>query len=171
MRKRRTRQHQIEDLSYNFVECQVLEAFCMFRFYFGRQYSYDATIETFGKNGEAENGLYYVQVKATEHLHYSRKNKGYELRLDIRDLDLWINEASPVLVVLYDALKKRAFYVHLQSYFEKHRELLKSIHKTKTVFIPVKNRFKPQVVKDFQRIKNDHYDRIARIQRYGTHLR
>ncbi len=79
MRKRRTRQHQIEDLSYNFVEKHVLDAFCIFKRFIGREYGYDAEIETFNRKGEVESGTLFVQVKASDHIKYSKKQNGYKL--------------------------------------------------------------------------------------------
>ncbi len=163
MRKRRTRQHQIEDLSYNFVEAQVLDAFCVMRRYTERDYSYDASVRTFVENGEIENGEFYIQVKATDNLRYSRRNKGYELTLERRDLELWLNQRYPVLVVLYDAKRKRGFYIDLHKYFRENRLLLRKINKNKQVFLSPKNEFSPQVVKYYRTIKNEINETFASL--------
>ena len=47
MRKLRTRQHVLEELSFNFTEKQVLLASHQFIKQTDRQYSYDGTIYTF----------------------------------------------------------------------------------------------------------------------------
>jgi Domain of unknown function (DUF4365) len=154
MRKRRTRQHQIEDLSYNYVEKQVLEAFCTMERFFQGDYGYDAYVRTFNEAGEVENGEFFIQVKATEKLNYSRKHKGYELALEKRDLELWLNEKSPVIVVLYEASTNRGFFINLQVYFDENRLILRHIGKYKQVFIPTKNAFVPDVIREIRMLKN-----------------
>ena len=77
MRKLRTRQHVIEDLSYNFVEKQVLLGFCTFERYTMRQYSYDEHVFTFDETGQTEDGIFFIQVKATDHLRFSKQKNGY----------------------------------------------------------------------------------------------
>ncbi|HFA50893.1 MAG TPA: DUF4365 domain-containing protein [Bacteroidetes bacterium] len=143
MRKRRTRQHQIEDLSYNFVEKQVLLAFHIFRRYSLRDYSYDGTISTFNEKGEAEAGMMFVQVKATEKPWFSKRNGGFSLSLSKRDIELWLDESYPVIVVLYDAQNDVGYYVELHSYFRKNRIALQNINKEKTIFIKRENLFSP----------------------------
>ncbi|TAK32563.1 MAG: DUF4365 domain-containing protein, partial [Saprospiraceae bacterium] len=125
MRKLRTRQHVIEDLSYNFVEKQVLLAFCTFERYTMRQYSYDGHVFTFDEKGQTEGGFFFVQVKATDHLTFSKKNQGYELALEKRDLELWLGEKQPVLIVLYDAPNDKGYYIGLEEYFRENRILLR----------------------------------------------
>ena len=163
MRKRRTRKHQIEDLSYTFVERIVLEAFCTMRRYVERDYSYDATIRSFNSHGEPENGEFCVQVKATDKLRYSEKRKGFILRLEKRDLELWLDEVFPVQVVLYDANNQKGYFVELHDYFSKHQLLLKNIHKSKSVYIPIENRFLPKTIKKYQSVKNRINERIKSL--------
>jgi Domain of unknown function (DUF4365) len=170
MRKRRTRQHEIEDLSYCYVEWQVLKAKAVFQRYPIRQYSYDATIHTFSEEGDYENGKVFVQIKATDKLVYSRKNKGYQVRLDVRDLDLWLDEVFPVIVVIFDAEKERGFFIDLRRYFEENKIILQNIHKSKLVFVPKQNLLTPTVIQNYQTIKNKIYERIKGIQRHGTDL-
>jgi hypothetical protein len=158
MRKRRTRQHQIEDLSYNFVEKQVLEAFCTMQRFYQRDYGYDAIVHTFKDTGEMENGDFLIQVKATERVRYSRKHKGYELTLEKRDLELWLNEKSPVIVVLFESSTNRGFFINLQTYFEENRLILRHIGKYKQVFVPTKNAFVPSAVREIRLFKNDVYE-------------
>ncbi len=135
-----------------------MEAFCTMGRYNLRDYGYDAFVRTFGDTGEAENGEFYIQVKATEHLKYSRKHKGYEVTLEKRDLELWLNENAPVIVVLYDARSRRGFFVYLQEYFAENRVILRGINKFKQVFIATKNVFSPERVREFRLLKNKIYE-------------
>lgn len=155
MRKRRTRQHQIEDLSYNFVEKQVLEAFFVFKRYLQRDYGYDGTITTFNTMGEVEPGVIFVQVKASERLLFSPKNSGFRLPLSARDLELWLSETFPVLLVLYDASEEQGYFVELQSFFVENRLSLQSINKTKSIFVGRESVLSPDAVRQIGEIKNE----------------
>jgi hypothetical protein len=154
MRKRRTRQHQIEDLSYNFVEKQVLLSFFVFRKYAFRDYGYDGTITTFKENGEVEPGVIFVQVKATEKLKFSKKHNGYRLPLSSRDLELWLNEPTPVVIVFYEALRDKAYFVELHEHFKENRLTLRNINKTKSIYLAIDNLFVPDAVLKFRHTKN-----------------
>ena len=145
------------------MELQVLEAFNVFQTYPTRQYIYDGTIQTFNSKGEYENGVIFVQVKATDKIQYSSKNKGYILRLDKRDLDLWFHEGYPVAIVLFDAKGRNGYYIELHHYFEKNKLILRNIGDTRTVFIPKENIFDPAGVKKLQTLKNKTHERIKGI--------
>jgi hypothetical protein len=123
-----------------------------------RDYGYDAAIRTFLETGEAENGEFYIQVKATDGIKYSRKHQGYELTLEKRDLELWLSETTPVIIVLFDALRNRGFFLNLHEYFTRNRLVLKEIHKYKQVFINSKNIFTPEVVRQIRQLKNINYE-------------
>ncbi len=157
MRKRRTRQHVIEDLSYNFVEKQALLAFCTFERYRQQQYTYDGHIFTFAENGEMENEVIFVQVKATDSLKYSKKHKGYQLRIDTRDMELWGIEGLPILLVLYDAKNEVGYFIEMGEYFRKNRQVLKNLPKFRLVFLSPDNHFTPEAIKIYQAIKNQSY--------------
>ena len=59
MRKRRTREHIIADLSVNYVERFTLRAgHVADRVFF--DYGYDLTVRTFNANGEVERDFFYV---------------------------------------------------------------------------------------------------------------
>ena len=52
---------------------------------------------------------------------YSERNKGYRLPLSKQDLELWLNETSPVIIVMYDAFIDSGYFVELHGYFQKNR--------------------------------------------------
>jgi hypothetical protein len=113
-RKRRTRQHIIADLSAHYVQQFILEeghtAQCL-----GSDYGYDLILWTFSEQGYPEPGSIYFQLKAMENL----KNSGDEFvySLDIRDFNLWMWEKTPVILVLFDATRRRAYWLYVQEYF------------------------------------------------------
>lgn len=113
-RKRRTRQHIIADQSVNHVERYVIdEGHTVLRLV--SDYGYDLVMMTFDEYGHAETGLIFLQLKAAEALTRSGKNYAYDL--DVRDYNLWKGEQLPVILVLFDAGTRRAYWVHVQAYF------------------------------------------------------
>jgi hypothetical protein len=50
--------------------------------------------------------------------NWTQKGPAYVFDLDIRDYNLWIREEMPVILVLFDATRKRAFWLAMQRYFQ-----------------------------------------------------
>jgi len=57
----------------------------------------------------------YFQVKAAENLE--AVGSDYVFDLDIRDYNLWMLDKAPVILILYDASRKRAYWLPIQQYF------------------------------------------------------
>lgn len=113
-RKRRTRQHVIADQSVNHVERYILdEGHAVQRM--ATDYGYDLVVVTFDPQGYAEPGLIILQFKASEHL--TRSGSDYAYDLDVRDYNLWSVERFPVILVLFSASERRAYWLHFQDYF------------------------------------------------------
>ncbi len=115
-RKRRTREHIIADLSVNHLERFILEAGHTAE----RQradYGYDVSIDLFDEFGYVEPGHADFQLKATDSIVQDPSGAFLIYRLRIEDYNLWVNEPLPVFFVLYNAMEKRAFWLHVQRYF------------------------------------------------------
>jgi hypothetical protein len=113
-RKQRTRQHVIADQSVNHVERFIIdEGHTAQRL--ERDYGYDLFLLTFDQHGYAEPGLVWLQLKAEESLHPVGSNYVYDL--DIRDYNLWMMEEIPVILILFDAARRRAYWLYIQRYF------------------------------------------------------
>ena len=95
LRKQRTRQHVIADLSVHHVERFILEEGHTAQ-RLSSDYGYDLHMCTFDEQGYAEPGAVYFQLKAKEHLQESGTN--YVFDLDIRDYHLWVREKMPVIL-------------------------------------------------------------------------
>jgi len=113
-RKRRTRQHVIADLSVHHVEGFILEE--------GHtaqrvewDYGYDLFLFTYDERGYAEPGLVVLQLKAAETLR--AVGSDYVFDLDVRDYNLWMRENVPVILILFDANRRRAYWLPVQRYF------------------------------------------------------
>jgi len=156
MKKTRTRQHFIEDLSYNYAEKQILLARCTLQRYLP-DYSYDASIHTYNERGEIENGEIYLQLKSTDNINFSEKRNAYTFDLSKRDLELWLYNILPVVLVLYDAKTDQGYYLELKEYFRKNELVLGKINKFIRVFIPIENVFSIKCVKNLRTLKNAKY--------------
>lgn len=113
-RKQRTRQHMIADLSINHVERIILEAgHTTLRMI--PDYGYDLVLFTYDELGFTEPGSVYMQVKASETL--DAVGMDYVFDLDIRDYNLWRREEAPVILILFAAFRRRAYWLWVQNYF------------------------------------------------------
>src|SRR5438876_539699 len=79
-------------------------------------YGYDLILFTYDAEGYAEPGVAFLQLKASETLTSSGAHFVFDL--DIRDYNLWMAEEAPVFLVLFDATRRRAYWLIVQQYFE-----------------------------------------------------
>jgi hypothetical protein len=115
-RKRRTREHVLADLSANFVEKQAL--LCWFTVERVRlDYGIDLVMQTFSRHGEVESGRLFFQLKATDRLKHTANGSAVKCRIERADLLHWLEEAFPVVLVLYDAKADTAYWVYIQQHF------------------------------------------------------
>ena len=115
-RKQRTRQHVIADQSVNYVERFIIDEGNTAQ-RVEKDYGYDLMLFTYDEKGYIEPGLTFLQLKAAETLTQSGSYYVYDL--DIRDYNRWLAEDSPVFLVLFDAARRRAYWLHVQRYFRK----------------------------------------------------
>jgi hypothetical protein len=113
-RKQRTRQHVIADQSVNHVERFIIdEGHTAQRL--EKDYGYDLLLFTYDEQGYVEPGLVWLQLKAAETL--PAVGTDFVFDLDIRDYNLWMLEEIPVILILFDASRKRAYWLLIQRYF------------------------------------------------------
>jgi hypothetical protein len=113
-RKRRARQHVIADQSVNHAERFIIDEGHIAQ-RLEKDYGYDLFLLTHDEQGYAEPGLARLQLKAAETLPAVRSD--YVFDLDIRDYNLWMLERWPVILILFDASRRRAYWLHVQGYF------------------------------------------------------
>ncbi len=155
MRKRRTREHVIADLSVNHVERLVLRCgWTVERVQ--HDYGLDLIMRTYSTSGQIQSGSVWFQLKATERMTRSRDNRKIPVRVEWRDLLLWINEPMPVILIVYDAVEDRAYWLHVQEYF-RGREWAAGIGMTTTVtvYLPASNVLDHAAVRLFARFRDD----------------
>src|SRR5205807_879728 len=113
-RKQRTRQHVIADQSVNHVERFIIdEGHTAQRL--EKDYGYDLLLFTYDEQGYIEPDSLFLQLKAAETLQ--AVGSDYVFDLDIRDYNLWMLDKTPVVLVLFDASRRRAYWLAVQRYF------------------------------------------------------
>ncbi len=160
--KRRTREHVLADLSINHVERQIL--LCGFSAErTERDYGYDLTVASYNKTGEIEPGLVYVQVKAADRLPWLAGGKEVSWRVSRRDLRLWLREAYPVVLVVYEGRTGRAYWLAVQDHFAgRHTADLFAAGEWIHVHIPAAQRLNRQAVRRIAERKNELHRRFQR---------
>jgi hypothetical protein len=113
-RKRRTRQHVIADQSVNHVERFIIDSGHTAQ-RMEKDYGYDLILFTFDEHGYTEPDSLPLQLKAAESLQ--AQGSAYVFRLDIRDYNLWMAERMPVILILFDASRRKAYWLDVQRYF------------------------------------------------------
>jgi hypothetical protein len=117
VRKRRTREHIIADLSVNHVERQIL--LCGHTVERVRaDYGFDLFMSNYADNGEIENGIVRLQLKASDMPRWTKDQQHLLLAISRSDLLLWVAEQMPVILVAYDALAEVAYWLYVQRHFE-----------------------------------------------------
>lgn len=155
MRKRRTREHVIADLSVNHVERFILR--CGWTAERSRyDYGIDLFMQTYTANGEVESGWVRFQLKATDSLRRSAAGTVVLLRLEWRDLLSWLNAAEPVILVLYDAQEDKAYWLYVQEYFRQVQWTERAATATTvTVHIPAANVLDEAAIRLFAGFRDD----------------
>lgn len=117
MRKRRTRGHIIADLSANHVERQALLCgYSVERVI--HDYGIDLLLYTYTEEGEVENEIIKIQMKATDSLPVLKDGRTIAFPVLRADLHYWLGEILPVIFVVYDAQADIAYWLYVQAYFQ-----------------------------------------------------
>lgn len=153
-RKRRTREHQIADLSTNHVErFAILAGYSAERI--EHDYGYDLNIYTHDVNGESENGYFFIQLKASDAPSYLKDGKSVTFDVEKAHLEQWLSEPFPVILALYDVGKDLAYWLYVQRYFECIAGFkIDDVRTTCTVRLPVTNIVDVNAMKEFAKCKD-----------------
>src|SRR5437868_15281542 len=156
-RKQRTREHVIADQSVNHLERFIIdEGHTAQRL--EKDYGYDLLLFTHDDQGYVEPGLVYLRLKAAETLQAA--DSDYLFDLDIRDYNLWLLEEMPVILILFDASRRRAFWIHFQSYFkEDSARQPKPGAKTVRVYLPMRQAVNRRAVEKMRTLKEEFLNR------------
>jgi hypothetical protein len=142
----------IADLSVHHLEGFILEEGHTTQ-RLASDYGYDMLMFTHDPQGYVEPGMVHFQLKAAETLQVVQSD--YVFDLDVRDYNLWMREDTPVILVLFEASRKRAYWVHVQGYFgEEVARRPRKGTKTVRVRVPIRqvvNRAAIRSIRDLKR--------------------
>lgn len=150
-RKRRTREHVIEDLSENHLEHKVLLKGHVLRRP-ERDYGVDVTMFHFSQTGEIENGEVRFQLKATESLRVIKNGTLISFPIGTGDLHYWSLEIYPFILVVFEAGAKHAFWLHVQQYVADNPECVDPEKVSVNVHIPIGNKLTVRSIDHFHRL-------------------
>ena len=150
-RKQRTRQHVIADLSVHHLEGFILDAGHTAQ-RLSSDYGYDLVMFTYDGHGYLEPGSVFIQLKASDAMDEVGTN--YVFDLDVRDYNLWMREQTPVILVLFDATRRRAFWLPTQEYF-RDQATRQPRHGAKSVRvrIPIRHRVNSAAIVKMRELK------------------
>lgn len=155
MRKQRTRSHIIADLSVNHFERQALLCgYTVERMV--HDYGIDLLLLTYDDNGWVENDSIRIQMKATDRLLTLKDKQTITFRIDNADLQLWLEDWLPVILVIYDAQNDRAYWLHIQDYFAQQdlkARVMGALSGTHTIHLPMSQVVDTEAIRQFARLK------------------
>jgi Domain of unknown function (DUF4365) len=161
-RKRRTREHVIADLGVHHVEGAILRCgFTAERVV--HDYGLDLYMTTYGADGEAESDWVLFQLKATDHLTRTAGGAAVICRVERADLNRWLAETYPVILVVYDAWADVGYWLYVQAHFAAGRAR-GGAGRTVTVHIPAANVLNEAAIRRFAAAK-------AAVQRQTKEVR
>jgi hypothetical protein len=164
VRKRRTRQHVIADLAINYVERQAL----LCGYTVQRQthdYGIDLYLATYDRDGYVETGAVLIQGKATDTPRVLADGQTIALSVEIRDLERWLDEKMPVILVLYDGGSDVLYWLDVQSYFRGQSGSGRSSARVSTtVRLPMANRLDVAAMTQIALIRNEANHRAQEVE-------
>lgn len=161
--KRRTREHVIADLSICFVEWHALQSgYTVQRM--NHDYGIDLELMTYNEYGEVEPGNVLFQVKATDEPLSANGQTTCPCRIERTHLARWLREKSPVILVVFEAKRKRAYWCYVQQYFQTIRDFnIFAAGDSITIRVPLANQVNSKAMRRFARFRdriNDQLDGI-----------
>jgi Domain of unknown function (DUF4365) len=152
--KYRPREHIIADFSVNHFERHALLCgYAVDRVF--HDYGFDVVVWTYNSVGEIEPDQLLIQLKATDSLNWVSNQTRIALRVDRRDLTLWLEYLSPIFLILYDAKAEKAYWIYIQAYFQKLGDEfdLSQIGKTYTVYFDPEDILDATAIRKFAEYK------------------
>jgi Domain of unknown function (DUF4365) len=111
-------------------------------------YGIDLELKTFNGRGERERGDVLIQVKATDGLLLRPGQRAFPFRIERSNLVDWVYELEPVILTVFDAVKKRAYWICIQDYFGDPTGLdFFAVGKSVSVRVPVANKLNPRAMR------------------------
>jgi len=143
----------IADLSVNYVERLVLLAGNTLE-RIPSDYGLDVQMWTFDERGELRENFVLFQVKATDDLRLIDADQVVAIRVERRDYRFWSALAMPVVLVVYDVVNDRAYWVHVQGHAQAQvTGTIIEFSATLTIRIPVSQMVSVDAIHDLTRLR------------------
>jgi len=153
-RKQRTREHVIADLSYNHVERLIL----LCGFVSERpvhDYGFDMLMLTYDGDGRFENGGVWIQLKATDHFQPHADGRTAPFVVEAADLSLWLFDPFPVILIRYDAVAERAYWLDIQDHANRETIDIEDVGESITLKLPLAKVWNPDSIRGIAVRKNE----------------
>jgi hypothetical protein len=132
-----------------------------------RDYGIDLLLFTYDHWGQIENGYVLIQLKATDHLRVLHDGLRAAFVVDRSDLEHWLAEPFPVILIVYEAQADVAYWLYVQAYFGAlSDEVLERPSHTITVHIPRSQVLNEAAIRQFARYKRRVLDQARGVIRH-----
>ena len=117
-------------------------------------YGVDLLLYTYDANGEYENDAISIQMKATDSLAVLQDQETISLSIACADLERWLEETLPIILILYDAQADVAYWMYVQAYFAGQSDFrLSDLGETTTVYLKRSNIVNEEVIRKLAEFK------------------
>lgn len=137
-------------MGINYLERQVLRRGHQLQRPGLREYGCDAAMLHFSEDGQIEDGEVRFQVKATDSLSLVDDGRNAVCRIETAHIRHWYWQLYPFVLVLFDARKERAYWLHIQAEVDQRNDLLSPRRKTVSLRLPVSNTLSVRAIDRFR---------------------
>lgn len=117
-------------------------------------YGLDMILFTYQRTGEIEDGFVNIQLKASDKIKYDKSGAFLSFSVERAHLSHWLDEPFPVLLVIYDSTRDKAYWVYIQRYFESMQDFsLDNVKKTYSIRVPVDQVISEEAIRKFAEFK------------------
>jgi hypothetical protein len=154
-------------MAVNHLERHALSCgFAVERIY--QDYGIDVNLYTYSATGELQNGCVYIQVKASGAPRYSKRGDFLSFAVRKSDLETWLEEPLPVVLVVYDARTDKAYFLYVQRHFESVAGFtLNGIGRTYTVRISTRQVVDRDAILQFEAFKRNVLSQVDGVIKHA----
>jgi len=117
-------------------------------------YGVDLVLYTYTEEGEVEAETIKIQLKATDNLPVLKDGETIAFPVERADLEYWLGEWLPVILIVFDAQEEVAYWVYVQAYFQNiARFNLALVGETTTIHLNKSDLVDPSAMRLFARYK------------------
>lgn len=115
-------------------------------------YGIDLSLYTYSENGEVEDELINIQLKATDNLSVLQDGETIAFPVETADLDYWLAGIYPLILVIYDAQTDTAYWLYVQASFQNQANPI-LVGNTVTLYLKKSDVLTPDAIRQFAHFK------------------